>query len=241
MRSAFITALVATAVLAFPGASPAGGSPDMDLLMARVEAAWRGVNDYRCTLATRELVKERVLTDDGIVLKYRKPASFYLGWTRGRNEGLEIIYVEGWNGNKLRVHPKGLLGFMSLSLDPHGSRAMRNNRHPVTEVGPGRIVTLLSENYRRGRGDPGAFFTVRQETDPLHGGVLAVGADLPPDRGYYAQRLRILLDAEMHLPVAFNAHGWRGEFLEEYRFEKLEVNVGLTDVDFDPANPAYRY
>ena len=31
------------------------------------------------------------------------------------------------------------------------------------------------------------------------------------------------------------------ELIEEYTYLKLELNVGLTDTDFDPANPEYKF
>jgi hypothetical protein len=36
-------------------------------------------------------------------------------------------------------------------------------------------------------------------------------------------------------------HGWQNEFQEEYAFEGLRLNVGLTERDFDVKNPEYHF
>jgi hypothetical protein len=49
------------------------------------------------------------------------------------------------------------------------------------------------------------------------------------------------------LPVRFVGFDWPAapnqppQMLEDYQFVNLRVNTGLTNLDFDPANPAYAY
>ena len=50
-----------------------------------------------------------------------------------------------------------------------------------------------------------------------------------------------------NFPVRYIAYGWpaKGEkgdpILEEFNYTNIELNVGLTDLDFDPANPNYKF
>ena len=73
----------------------------------------------------------------------------------------------------------------------------------------------------------------------------------PQPRPYYDFYVaRIFIDDEFNVPVRYAAYTWpatpgsepgNDELIEEYTYLKLELNVGLTDKDFDPANPDYKF
>ena len=59
---------------------------------------------------------------------------------------------------------------------------------------------------------------------------------------------RIYVDEEYGLPIRYEAYSWpksadakltENELIEEYTYVRLKFNVGLSDADFDPANPNY--
>lgn len=60
-------------------------------------------------------------------------------------------------------------------------------------------------------------------------------------------RKQIWYDRELGLPIRFARYdlpdepGGEPPLVEEYVYENLKVNVGLTDHDFDTANPEYGY
>jgi hypothetical protein len=54
-----------------------------------------------------------------------------------------------------------------------------------------------------------------------------------PGGPYYAPRSVFGIDEELSLPRYYASWGQQGELWEEYLFEKLEVNVGLPDSDFE--------
>jgi len=58
---------------------------------------------------------------------------------------------------------------------------------------------------------------------------------------YYASRMDLWLDAENGLPVRIMLYDGSGQLYERYEHREVEVNVGLTDRDFDPANPDYDF
>ena len=66
-----------------------------------------------------------------VYLKFRQPAA-----------GREAIYVEGRNDGKVLAHDVGLGRLIAgtLHLDPDGSRAMEDCRHPITEAGIGPLL-----------------------------------------------------------------------------------------------------
>ena len=58
---------------------------------------------------------------------------------------------------------------------------------------------------------------------------------------------RVFLDRELNMPIRYEAYGWPSQtgaappLLEEYTYMDVRVNVGLTDVDFDPENEKYNF
>ena len=59
--------------------------------------------------------------------------------------------------------------------------------------------------------------------------------------------VQIFIDNELEIPVRYVSYDWpRKEggspvLLEEYTFDDINLNVGLTDRDFRPDNPRYRF
>jgi hypothetical protein len=74
----------------------------------------------------------------------------------------------------------------------------------------------------------------RQADHPERGDSVIV-----PD--YYAGRLVLWIDEELQLPLQIDLYDHEGNLYEHYEHHDLKINVGLTNADFDPANPAYRF
>ena len=64
---------------------------------------------------------------------------------------------------------------------------------------------------------------------------------------FHFHRARIYFDESLKMPIRFEAWSWPqsagGEPVleEEYTYLNVAVNVGLSDEDFDPENPKYRF
>ncbi len=58
---------------------------------------------------------------------------------------------------------------------------------------------------------------------------------------YYAGRVVLDVDEELRLPIRALIYDHDGNLYERYEHRDLRINVGLTDSDFDPKNPAYRF
>ena len=48
-------------------------------------------------------------------------------------------------------------------------------------------------------------------------------------------------DLESKLPLRIEIYDTGDRLMEQYGYEDLQVNVGLSDLDFDPANPDYKF
>jgi outer membrane lipoprotein-sorting protein len=58
---------------------------------------------------------------------------------------------------------------------------------------------------------------------------------------FYAGRMVLWIDDELHVPLQVDLYDHEGNLYEHYEHHDLKINVGLTDADFDPKNPAYRF
>jgi len=74
----------------------------------------------------------------------------------------------------------------------------------------------------------------RQADHPEPGDAVIV-----PD--FYAGRLVLWIDDATHLPLQADLYDHDGTLYEHYEHRDLKINVGLTDADFDPKNPAYDF
>lgn len=202
---------------------------DPDEIIGRVRDTLASITDYTCIFSKHELVGDRIIKEDNIILKVKKPGHFYMKWTKGPNKGRVAIYVEGRNNNKILIHTGGLLGFFPVSIDPNGKRALRENRHSITEVDFISIFKKITSNYSMCRADP--------ECNPLvidlkDSGALELKLKFPPGKGYYAHRGYLTIDTKTWLPTGLICYGWDDEFLEEYRFSDIKINPGLKERDF---------
>jgi hypothetical protein len=164
-------------------------------------------------------------------------------WIEDPGKGREVLYVDGWNDNRIRLRDPGFLGVVIMNLRPQGPIAMNGSRHPITEVGLEHMVKMFGDNLRRGfrsgkleyrRGKEGAVYGRR---------IQPVEFIFPrdPRNGYYCYRCIISLDIEKKLPIRVQVFDWENRLIEDYGYEDLMLNARLLDADFDPRNPRYRF
>jgi len=233
-----ITALL-LGVLLLPGAPVAADKQrDFGSALEAAEKAYAAVNDYTSVIRKKVVVKGTLKEERNTIYKFMKPGSFYLKWTEGKRAGTEVIYVEGANNNKIRAHTGGMLSFMNTSLDPKGSLAMKDNLHPIYDSGFGFMLKVLRNDYNRHLKNRDAVITYEGLSDDgreIYKGVF------PAAKGYYGHIVVVYIAEDTRIPTGIAVYGWNDEFIEEYHFEKVKLNAGLTAFDFDPKNPAYGY
>jgi Protein of unknown function (DUF1571) len=237
--------------------SPAASAPELDSIVHAVklmddcQTRYEKVRDYTCVFYKRERMADgRMSVQNEMHMKYRqRPASVYMKFVRP-TPGREAIHVTGRNNGKAWVHDVGLGKLLAgtLSLDPSGSMAMEGCRHPITDAGIGHMISQIVEAWklemRRGETvvaiHPGS--RVGNQTCTL------IESTHPVKKPTYLfHKVKIYIDKEHGLPIRFEAYDWpkrpglAGDLLEEYTYDKLRLNVGLTDHDFDPANKQYAF
>ena len=218
--------------------------------IADCKARFTQVHDYTCTFLKRERIDGRLSTQHIMAMKARsQPASIYFKFQQP-NKGREAIYFAGRFNNRVLAHDVGIgkLVAGTLHLDPNGARAMEDCRHPVTHAGISALIDTVSRHWS-------TELTPEESEIIFHPNILVGGRACTMIESIHPQRradflfykVKLYIDREHGLPIRFEAFDWPkhpgapGELAEEYTYHNLRVNVGLRDIDFDPANPQYTF
>lgn len=216
-------------------------------LIDEAEAAYAKVQDYTATFTKQERIGGLLGEPDRFFMKFSKPFQVYLRWPDDApNGGMEAIYVQGENKDKILVHPAGLADLLvpTAEIDVAGEAAMKNNRHPITHLGIGYFLERFGADFRRA--DQNDEITVyyrgvrRIESRDYH----EVEIFLEPRQGnpgYYCYRSVLFFDVEHHLPMRMLFYNWENDLQESYAYTNLVLNPGLTAADFDPRNKSYHF
>jgi outer membrane lipoprotein-sorting protein len=209
-----------------------------------MERAYAGVKDYTATFYKQERVKGTLLPVETILLKFRKPFSVYLRWTAGDFAGREVLFVRGWNDDKVRAH-QGSFPDVTVNLQPDAALAMRGNRHPITDLGFGEVIDKVVRGARLSELRPQDNVVYVDHGESTVYGVRArcIESIAPVKKfsPYYAHRAKICIDQKTKMPVRITIWDDEDKLVEDYGFENIRLNVGLTDLDFDPANSNYNF
>lgn len=219
-------------------------------LVDECQARYEQVRDYVCTFTKRERIDGRLNAPHVMFMKARtRPRSVYLKF-RQPASGREAIFVEGRHNGKVLAHDVGLGRLIAgtLHLDPRGSRAMEDCRHPITEAGIGPLLNTLETRWTAelDLGETRVDFREGQIADnrPCHT-IQVTHTRKSPD--FMFHQVQVYIDNELGLPIRFEAYDWpetplsAPTLVEEYRYSDLKLNVGLSDLDFDASNEDYAF
>ena len=118
-----------------------GGSPFLPYLRLaeKTTAAFqKNIHDYSAILDSSERVKDEVQHRRLSIKIRHEPFSVYAKVLEPADRtGEEAIYVAGKNDGKVMVHTTGMTGWAlgTMSLDLTSSLLMKNQRHPMTDIG----------------------------------------------------------------------------------------------------------
>jgi len=187
-----------------------------------------------------------------------KPFSIYMKWLEGGDVGREVIYVDGLNDNKMLVHVGGLKGRLlpHLKLDPTGSLAMAEARHPIGELGLLHLTDLLISYRKR---DMGLKSGVRwemikeQKFQDRECYCFVVEYDSREIEPVYRKSITYI-DKELAIPICVRNFGWAepdseltgqeldvATLIEYYGYSDIRFDRRLGDADFDKTNEEYTF
>ena len=216
------------------------------------------VSDYTAMLTKRVRSKGKLQPEEKLSIKVRHASEAEGGkatpfsvYTRFENlkKGQEVIWVDGLNDNKLVAHgPVGLLNLMTLRLDPESKMAMNGNRYPIWTIGMLNLIKLMIEkaNNDLDYEDCRVTLTRNVKMGDANCTRLVIIHDDQADH-FEFHRAEIYIDDDRNLPIGFRSYDWPAEkggrprLQERYYYTEIELNVGLDDNDFDPANAEYDF
>ncbi|HMO13772.1 MAG TPA: DUF1571 domain-containing protein [Pirellulaceae bacterium] len=217
------------------------------------------IRDYKAIMVKRERVNGELLEPEFMEVKIRNarqvgssqvPFSIYMNFLKPQSvKGREVIWVQGKNDNKILAHETGIKSLVgTVRLDPNGSLAMTGNRYPIYEAGIENLVSKLLEKGTRDRA-AGPCEVKYVEDVKLNKRSCTMIEVIHHEKKapYEFHKAQIFIDDELQVPVRYASYLWpttpgeKPPLLEEYTYVNMELNIGLTDRDFDHTNPAYNY
>lgn len=213
---------------------------------------------YACTFHKQERIGDTLSDEQVINLKLRHaPFSVYMKWVVG-DKGREVLYVEGQNDGNMIAHAGGWKARLvpALKLDPNGSMALRESRHPVTQAGMLEIARRGIE-YRKRELGLSEGVTCRMVSDqkfndrPCYHFTTEFAS---PEIFAEYRKTIVYIDQELNLPIACRNYAWpekdtnltgneldQATLIENYAYTDIQFETELADLDFDHHNEDYKF
>lgn len=209
------------------------------------------VSGYTALFHKRERIDGKLGPMETMRIKVRsRPFSVYLKYL-DPSRGKEVIYVAGKRDNKLIGHYGGASRMLlpRIVVPPDHPVALASSRHPITDAGLAHLIQKLIKFRNIDLADDravtildwGSDFKGRTRPRSLH-------RHPAPDGVHLYAEVEIFYDPETYIPYQITNFGWREgnddgplPLVEMYRYDDLAFDVPLSDLDFDPANPAYEF
>ncbi|MBI1900723.1 MAG: DUF1571 domain-containing protein [Planctomycetia bacterium] len=206
--------------------------------------------DYSFTMVKQERVKGQLQEQETIEMKIRhSPFSVYARHVApDRLKGQEAIYVADKNDNCMVAHLA--VGIRTVTLPTDGWWAMQGNRHPITSAGMKNLLLKLKElaaTQKEYLATCDLRFVEGEQVDGRACECLEIRSSRPGKTSRLALA-RIYLDRKWNVPVKYEAWEFpkgsdvgKPVLVEYYEYLKVRLRAGLTDADFDPANPNFQF
>ncbi|HHT9153902.1 MAG TPA: DUF1571 domain-containing protein, partial [Candidatus Hypogeohydataceae bacterium YC40] len=214
-------------------------------LLNKAKNSYANLQDYVAEIH-KEVYKHGELDkDERTIIKFQKPFKLYLKWLSGKNDGAELLYVDGQNDGKMIVHKKVLFGInKTMKLDPDGFWVRNFSKHSITDAGFAGIISKSCKQFEDGKknNDIIAISCTLEEVDGRR--VHKIGFAVSPQgrhNGYYCYSAVEYFDAENFLPIKASFWLWDDDEVESFTFSNVKLNVGLNAKDFDKDNKEYNF
>jgi len=223
---------------------------------ARFDFIRDDIEDYTCRLVKRERIDGELqdYQHADVWVRCQQPSqqeedsslAVYMEFLAPRRiRGRRLLYVQGQYDDQVLVRKGGsLLSYVRVRIDPNGTAAKRESNYPITDIGMDQIIERLIDQMRQ---------DIRHDPDGTNTKVATFRSAKVKDRtcthirvthpqkadGLTFHRASLYVDDQLHVPIRLVAYDWpvsekgKPELIEEYNYLKLQLNVGLTDQDFD--------
>jgi len=218
--------------------------PDPEKWLAGAEAGYARVESYTAIFHKQQRVAGELLAEETILLKCRKkPFSLYMKWLTKPFKGSELLYVAGWNEDRIRAHRGGILRFITRNIDPSDPGLLAGNLRPVTSTGIGYLLQTVALNMRKAIEAGELTFSERGEENVYGRNTQILEVVLPRDKAkdYDGALFVINQDVASKILLRIRVYDRDEQLVENYGYENVDLDAPLSDADFDPKNPAYRF
>jgi outer membrane lipoprotein-sorting protein len=208
---------------------------EMLQMVMNMDKAYSKVNDYSTIFLKQERIGGKLREKETIKVYFKKPSNLYMEWINEPNKGRQVIFRKGYNKDKLLARVKVLWGNQTVSLDPKGDMAMKDNRHPITEMGLGFLIESLIKNVKKADEKKELKIIYRGEKKMFERDVYLLEGVMPEDKnkGYYCYRTVLAIDKQSGLPIHYEGYMWDDLLYESYSFTELKINIGIEDKIFE--------
>lgn len=197
------------------------------------------VADYEAVFVKKEVVNGK-LVEQKMQIRFReKPFSVRLKFI-APNEGREVLYMDGRNGNKMLVQETGLASLVGpVSLDPRGSLAMQYTLHPITQIGVKNMLSRVLDHWLAERSSDSVSVKFYPNARIGQTECQVVEATHPAEGpAVRPHRVRLYIDKNNNLPIRVqhvtipSGTGEQEAVIADYAYLNLKTNIGLTDKHF---------
>jgi hypothetical protein len=231
----------AAAFLVLADAPGAAQAVDIPALIQQMQTAYADLDDYTATFIRRERIEGELRAPETILLKFRKPERIYMRFTVSKAVGREILFVKGRDEDRALIHERGWKTLFTIVIAPDDALVLKESRHPITDVGIGRLIDLLA-----------AGTSGRITNGELRWREVAPAGEASPTRriellssvvvaNCSCQRVIVTIDVASRLPVGAEIFDGSDQLLGTYEYHDIRINPQLTDRDFDPGNSNYTF
>ena len=212
------------------------------------------IDNYSATLYKQERIGGELRDGQTVTVKMRhEPFSVYMKWLTG-DRGRQVIYVDGQNDNRMLVQLGGIKGRIlgTLTIDPQGSQAMAETRHPITGAGLLALAEKTVEHRQRDlERDEGCQCEIHdnQTHNDRSCYVFVTTWDSPEYNDIYRKSV-LYIDKELSMPVCVQNYTWAVDanpetidedtLIEFYSYSDINIDAVHADGDFDRTNRDYR-
>jgi hypothetical protein len=222
----------------------------VDLLDEALERIGR-ISGYTAQLRIQERIRGTLGPEQRFEMKLRhSPFAVYMKSVTPTS-GREAIFAEGRFDNKLVAHQVDWTRRLTprLVLAPTSPLVLAYSRHPITEAGLANLARSLRKAAQLDLDDDGAITVLDRVADAEGRAWLRSTHDYA--RTSFTRsfsRVEVFYDPTTSLPLRMSGYDWpkpgdsgEPQLGEQCAFEELNFDVPLSDLDFDPENPAYDY
>lgn len=212
-------------------------------LMERFVTTARTITDYRVTMTKQQFADGKLQPVETIALKHRRADDCrYLRWVEAPSKGRELLFCPNRYDGRVKVYEPGMLGMtLSLSADS-GLLKMKGNLRPIQDTGVFNFAKMIEDDLASGHGGEGPPpRLIEREVHRQPSLCLRRERGASSSVHYQAGARELCFEKTSGMPTEVVIWDTQGQLMEHFTFRDFQINVGLSDADFDVKNPEYGF